>query len=304
VITWTIGAGGLLGSAVEARSSDPFVSSPVSWADTDSAIAALLADLQRFREQAGTEPWAIVWAAGAATVSSTEAQTQPELDILSAMVEALGSTPQPGPGAFFLTSSAGGVYAGSTHPPFTATTTARALSAYGELKLEQERVATDALAGTCALLVGRIGNLYGPGQNLAKLQGLISRLALAAANRQPLNIFVPLDTLRDYVYVDDAAAAITLWIEGAVRSGSTSAETRIIASGESVTVGQLITTMRQVTKRRIPIALGSHASSRNQVLDLRLQPTVPLNEQGITITPLPVGTKRVSEDVLAQLRES
>ena len=54
-------------------------------------------------------------------------------------------------------------------------------------------------------MIGRFSNLYGPGQNLGKLQGLISRLALSAVTRQPINIFVPLDTIRDYVYVDDAA---------------------------------------------------------------------------------------------------
>ena len=55
-----------------------------------------------------------------------------------------------------------------------------------------------AATGT-AVLVGRIANLYGPGQNLAKPQGLVSQLCLANLTGQPLSIYVSLDTLRDYL---------------------------------------------------------------------------------------------------------
>ena len=58
------------------------------------------------------------------------------------------------------------------------------------------------------LLVGRISNLYGPGQNLAKPQGLVSQLCRAQLTRQPLSVYVSLDTMRDYLYVDDAAAMV------------------------------------------------------------------------------------------------
>lgn len=302
MITWTIGSGGLLGAAVNARSPKAFPGSPVPWSDPDEAVAVLTADLERFREAGQGEDWAIVWAAGAATVSSTSDETAGELAVLQGLLRAIVDRPLDAPGVFFLTSSAGGVYAGSSGAPFDVDSAAVPLSAYGELKLHQEATALLMLEGVCAVLVGRVSNLYGPGQNLAKLQGLISRLALAAATRQPLNIFVSLDTLRDYIYVDDAALAITRWIQAAVESRQTEPELRIIASGEAVTVGQLISTMRLVTKRKIPLALGTHSSAQNQVLDLRLSPTCPLSDQGIALTPLPVGAKQVFLDIVDRVQ--
>ncbi len=175
------------------------------------------------------------------------------------------------------------------------------LSAYGELKLRQEQLAIDYLTGLVPVTIGRISNLYGPGQNLAKLQGLISRLALSAVTRQPINIFVPLDTIRDYVFADDAAMAV---IHAATRARLHQSEQpaiEVIASGQAATVGQLIRTMDQVARRKVPVALGMHPSAAAQAADLRMQPT----HKPETITPLPAGIKAVYLDILARVqRES
>jgi nucleoside-diphosphate-sugar epimerase len=126
------------------------------------------------------------------------------------------------------------------------------LSAYGELKLHQEATARLMLEGVCAVLVGRVSNLYGPGQNLAKLQGLISRLALAAATRQPLNIFVSLDTLRDYIYVDDVVEANLLASRASTPSGSTCN----IASGSRRTLLELLQAISAVAGGQVEPIFG------------------------------------------------
>lgn len=195
-----------------------------------------------------------------------------------------------------MTSSAGGVYAGSAQPPFDVDTPAVPLSPYGELKVAQEALALELLSSTCPVVIGRISNLYGPGQNLAKLQGLISRLALSAVTQQPINIFVPLDTIRDYIYVDDAARAILDAI--ALAAAEDRHRRLVIASGQPTTVGQVIRTMNLVAKRRVPVALGSHPSAYAQSLDLRLNPTVPLE----ATTPLPAGMKAVFLDILTRVQ--
>jgi len=215
-----------------------------------------------------------------------------ELAIFSAFVGAVAARPPAGPGRFLLASSAGGVYAGATNPPFSAATAPEPLGVYGRLKLAQENAASQALSDTCPVVVARIANLYGPGQNLAKLQGLVSRLAWCAATQEPANIFVPLDTIRDYVYVDDAARTCLRVLERVTHQ----TEIAVIASGRPVTVGQLIRTVQQVTKRHIPVALGSHSSARDQVLDLRLEPSMEIEQQ----TPLPVGVKSTFLDILCR----
>lgn len=70
----------------------------------------------------------------------------------------------------------------------------------------------------------------------------------------------------------------------------------------AVTVGQLITTMRLVTKRSIPLALGTHASSANQVLDLRFEPTVSAADDGIPRMSLAAGAKLVYLDIIERLQ--
>lgn len=255
-------------------------------------------DARRFRSEAGADPWVVVWAAGAATTSTSAEHAARELDSLRALLDALTEHLPDGPGSFFLTSSAGGVYAGSTDPPFDARTPTAALSPYGELKLAQEALATERLAAVCPLVIGRLSNLYGPGQNLAKLQGLVSRLALSAVTQQPINIFVPLDTIRDYIYVDDAAGAVIAAARDAA-GADPAAYRRVVASGQPATVGQLIRTMNQVAKRRIPVGYGTHPSSASQSPDLRLVPTVPLAH----ITPLPAGMKAVYLDILERMQQ-
>ena len=152
----------------------------------------------------------------------------------------------------------------------------------------------------CPLIIGRFSNVYGPGQNLDKPQGLVSRLALATATRQPINIFVSLDTIRDYLYVDDAAQQVAALISQVILHSLARPETtvRVLASGEPVALGHLIQTMQLVTKRRVPVALGSHPSSASQVLDLRLMPSLVPNEG----TSLPIGTKRVYDDIHRRLQ--
>ena len=296
MITWVVGAGGLLGSAVRERCGAAFDAQQVPWHDPDAAIAVLTAEAEHFAATVGVGPWRIIWAAGAATVSSSAEQTSIELRVFEAFVDAVAQHHPHGDGHVFLTSSAGGVYAGSSHPPFSTATVAVPLSPYGELKLAQERLAAERLAGVCPVVIGRISNLYGPGQNLAKLQGLISRLALAAVTQQPINIFVSLDTIRDYIYVGDAADAIL----EATTDINADDRTLVIASGQPTTIGTLIRTMNEVAKRRVPVALGQHESAARQVLDLRLEPS-----PGITAsTSLPAGVKAVYLDILERMQQA
>ena len=296
MITWVIGSGGLLGSALVQHLDSTFPASPVPWADPELAALHLDREAERFASYLDGSPWSIIWAAGAATTSSSAEEARSELESLRGLLSGIREHLPSNRGRFFLTSSAGGVYAGSVNPPFDRDTAVRPLSAYGELKVAQETLTSDMLADFATLTIGRVSNLYGPGQDLRKLQGLISRLALASITRQPINIFVPLDTIRDYIYVDDAARLIVDLTKTSPMPDSVSVE--VVASGMPTTIGQLIQTMTLLSKKRVPVALGSHPSSRAQALDLRLEPSAQLAAP----TPLPVGMKAVHLDILARLQ--
>lgn len=294
--TWVIGGGGLFGSALVRHRSGIFTGQPIPWDDPYAALETLRMSLADFSAIAG-EPWCIAWTAGRATTSSSAAETERELTLFRDFVEHLSRNPPHGPGVFLLASSAGGLYAGSKRPPFDRTSPVDPISHYGRLKQSQEQAAIRLLSPMMSVVIARLSNLYGPGQDLGKLQGLISRLALAAITKESLSIYVPLDTLRDYIEVDDAAARAAHWIERAAERQA-GAQIRVIASGESVSVGRIIALMQSIARVRIPIAYGLMNDPFGQAQDLRLVPDTDHVIDNLPLTPMPVGMKEVHLDLL------
>ncbi|MCJ7436638.1 MAG: NAD-dependent epimerase/dehydratase family protein [Acidimicrobiia bacterium] len=177
------------------------------------------------------------------------------------------------------------------------------MSAYGEAKLEQEELATRILGNTVPVIVGRLSNLYGPGQNLVKAQGLVSLLCLAAATRRALNLFVPLDTLRDYLYVDDAAVMIVSLLMATLRSQPQTLVIRNLASERPVPVAGIVRVVQQVARRPVRVGLATSPTSGDQPRDLRVVSCAPRDLARAPITPLPVGVKRIYEHTLEILRD-
>lgn len=295
--TLILGRGGLLGSALDRHLADVFPSAPVPWSDAPAARRVMADNLNRFLQSCTSKPWRIMWVAGRAVTASPRDEARSELDLLEHFCEVVARARPSGPGAIFFASSAGGLYAGSPGAPHDEATEPIPLSAYGELKLAQEQVLASAHLGV-PVLIGRIANLYGPGQDLAKPQGLITRLAIAATSRQPINLFVSLDTLRDYVYVDDAAVTILDWLkvlgQEPERHGTS---IRIIASGNPVSLAFVMRLTQTIARTRIPIALGLDASARSQGRDLRLIPSTHPQVRSANTTSLPAGISRVLADV-------
>ncbi|BBY00481.1 NAD-dependent epimerase/dehydratase family protein [Mycobacterium seoulense] len=300
MLTWIVGRGGLLGGAVSRAMGPKFVEFPVPWENHVTAVGVLDSDLDRFIRAAGNDDWSLVWAAGAGVVGSTPDQLTAETRLLSHLASRMRDARPAGRGALFFSSSAGGIYAGSIHPPFSESTPPRPLSPYGQMKLAQEEILRTTLEGCVPIVIGRFSNLAGPGQNLSKQQGLVSQLCRAAVTRQSLNIFVPMETLRDYLYVDDAAAMVRALVENAVHKQPSAPVLRNISSQRPVSVCTVVRTVQQVAHRTVRIALGSSPSSKYQVRDLRLSTHFPHEVQGLAITPFPVTVKRVYDDVLRQ----
>lgn len=299
-LVWTVGAGGLLGTALlrtfqNQSNIELFSTHPIKWNIPELVQSAFLSAAQNFASLAGERPWVVIWAAGHASTSTPREEAFKELDSLQLLLSAIKQHTPRGNGTFFLTSSAGGVYAGSDNPPFTFESEPRPLSPYGELKLRQEELVTKELSSLVRVIIGRVSNLYGPGQDLSKLQGLISQLVLSSLTKDPLKMFVSLDTLRDYIYTDDAAAIIASLVTRTVDSHGT--QTHIIASGQPVSLGYLIHLAEDIARTKIPIAVGAHASSAAQARDLRLIPSYEGYQSQIQTT-LPAGIKNVYLDIL------
>ena len=318
-VAWVIGARGLLGSAVTAEIASRahwqlLPADPLPWSEPELLEGAATDTMTRLLEAVdelgadATLTWAIVWVGGAAVTSTPERLLDEELaqleTVLAAIESRLGRSDAGG--AVFYASSAGGVYGGSSNPPFTEATEPSPISPYGHFKLRAE----DAIARFgertgVSTLVGRIANLYGPGQKLEKMQGLISQLARAQYSPAPASIFVSLDTTRDYLYVTDAATLVCdaldeLRVE-ATASGAGSHVMKILASGSAATIGELLGHFHALVKGHPHIMLGQSAAASLQAIDLRLRSTVWPHLDRRDLTPLPVGIHATMRSVLAEL---
>ena len=307
-VSWVVGRGGMLGSRVEralVRSGREVAVPPASitWTDERESRAGLGAGVDSLVEQAGTGAWSVFWCAGAGVTASSQGSLDQELDMFEALLDNLAHRGG-GLGSLCLVSSAGGVYAGSRSPPFDEGSPPRPVSPYGETKRAMETTATRWAARTGnQLLVARVANLYGPGQDISKPQGLITQLVRAHLLRRPLHVYVPLDTTRDYIYVDDAANKIVASMDR-LRELSGPPVTKVIASQQALTVGAVLGELGRILHRRLPIVLGASPMARHQSTDLRLKSVVWTDMDRQALTPFPAGVHATLLDVSARLREA
>jgi UDP-glucose 4-epimerase len=316
-LTWVIGRGGLLGQSVETAIGDavaPGTSGanlwhpiePISWTAPTAGARDLRAHAGQFLRVAGTRPWSVAWCAGAGVMGTSAKALDLELVALREMLAALAAAPRGREGSFFFASSAGGVYAGVGTPPYDESSPVRPLAPYGKAKLDAEALVTDWSHETgMPTLIGRISNLYGPGQNLAKAQGLISQIARSHLTGQPLSIYVSLDTLRDYFFAPDCADLIVAGMARLVQeqsANSPSVVTKILASQRAITIGAVLGEMRRIFKRSPRIVLGASSVSAVQARDLSLRSRVWPDLDRRSLTPFPVGVATTVADLLRRLQ--
>ncbi|GGF14033.1 NAD-dependent epimerase/dehydratase family protein [Subtercola lobariae] len=318
VATWVVGSGGLLGKAlmrqIAARDHWQLLPpEPLDWLDQRSVFETSTSQLRLLFGQLGPDDeWCVLWVAGSGVIGTSRDHLNLEReqfrDVLGLIEKSARDAGVTSRGTVFLASSAGGVYGGSANPPYTENTAAVPLSPYGETKLAMEaELDRFASSSGVSVLKGRIANLYGPGQKLSKMQGLISTLAKAQFSPTPASIFVPLDTVRDYLFVDDCAQlicdAIDMLRQTAALVGPINV-TKILASGEGVTIGALVGYFQALTRRRPHVMLGSSPTISMQALDLRLKSVVWPELDERSLTSLPAGIHATMLDILAHIQGS
>jgi UDP-glucose 4-epimerase len=310
VISWVIGRGGLLGHSVELaltkRGATWHPNRAFTWHDSHTAEAELTMACRDFAREVGDSPWQIAWCAGAGVSSSAPSDLEQETvvfgHLLKQVTEAFGGR-RGNRGAMFLASSAGGVYAGAHDPPFREDSSVAPLSAYGWNKLAQESLARSWSQETAnPLFIGRLSNLYGPRQKLRKNQGLITQVCLQVLVRQPLILYVPLDTIRDYLFAEDAGRLIADGFARLRREASelttTPAVTKVLASQQPATIATVLAQFRWILKRPVSVIMAVSPNARHQVRDLRLISTVWPELDQRPLTPLSAGIRSVLTGVL------
>lgn len=321
LLTWTLGAGGLLGSRVRAALASGFADAAESrcqgcrfpWTEPARLGEVMMSAAERFvaevRDREARQ-WAIAWCAGAGTVGTSSSELAAETAafrmFLGGLGRALGRAPRPVAGLFFLASSAGGVYAGNPQRPLNEHSAPAPLSPYGEAKLAQETLLAEwagARAGV-STLVGRIANLYGPGQNLLKQQGLVSLLARAMIQHQPAHIYVPMDTLRDYVFADDCGRLVARCLarlENEAGASGPNHVIKILATEKTTSIGELIGIVKRLGRNHLRLVHApSPKRSAGQPGDLRFRSVAWADLHLRDATPLAVGIHRLYRELLAR----
>ena len=256
-IAWVLGSGGLLGAALcralRNNGTELFTSPEHLCWDNGPKLASQLAfTVQAFASQVRAgDRWEIYWAAGVGTMSSSEDALAPETRALSLLLQLIESEPRlmAASGAIVFSSSAGAIYAGSRDGVVTENTSPAPTTAYACEKLRQEDLIRSFTVtnNRMTVLIARISTLYGPGQAAGKRQGLLAHIARSLLRNQPIQIYVPYDTIRDYIAADDAAAAML----AALRATSADPRllTKIIASETPTTIAEIISIFMRIARR-------------------------------------------------------
>ena len=266
---WVIGSHGLLGAALvrNLRAGGSQLFEPegrFNWNDPKTLANQFGAAVAAFGECLSDSPsWEIYWAAGAGTFQSDATAMANENRMVLGLLEGLNAKPslRRAQGAVALASSAGGIYAGCRDPIITEASAVAPNTAYAQAKLVQEQH-LDAFARSHGRVVGlaaRLSTLYGPGQASAKPQGLLTNMARNIVRGRAVQIFVPLDTVRDYITSDDAARDIVSALRGLPADPESTV--RIVAGETPVTISEIVATFRRVSPRPPLVITGSHVLS-------------------------------------------
>lgn len=197
------------------------------------------------------------------------------------------------PGVRLTFLSSGGAVYGEATPPVAETEQARPISSYGIIKVTCEQyihMYADAHGVPAQIL--RIANAYGPGQPVSRGQGVVARLMRTAATGELMPLYGGVDSVRDYIYIDDVVGAIADLI-------CMDSDERVLNVGTGVghALHEVLALACEVTGREIPTRdLGARSFDVSaNVLDItrlsKIIPFAPLD--------LRTGLTRVWEDANA-----
>ncbi|MQA01398.1 MAG: NAD-dependent epimerase/dehydratase family protein [Streptosporangiales bacterium] len=130
--------------------------------------------------------------------------------------------------------------------PITEDSPLRPMSPYGATKAAAEMLLA-GYAGAYQMTTSalRFSNVYGPG--MQEKDSFVPRLMRAALTGTGVEVYGDGEQCRDLVHVDDAVQGVRLALAGQLPGPA------IIASGQSVTVNELVAAAREVTGAPIPV---------------------------------------------------
>ena len=300
-IAWVVGSGGLLGKALcrALQRDGTAVYTPevrFDWSNPVALDRTMSAAIQAFAAGLGDgEQWELYWAAGVGTMSASESEMQPETRALAELLRLAGANSRlmSTSGAISLASSAGAIYAGAHDAVITEYTEPRPTTAYALGKLQQEKLLESFVRSTHTVcgMAARISTLYGCGQASGKKQGLLTHIARKIIRNQLIQIYVPFDTIRDYINADDAATAMV----GAVRAQADTDRflIKIVASEHPTTIAEIVSTFRRLVRRAPRIVTSANRMTNLYSRRVQFRSVVLPLTRALPCTSLAIGISQL-----------
>jgi UDP-glucose 4-epimerase len=171
---------------------------------------------------------------------------QRELSPLLTVLGACGRTLKP---SFTFLSSGGTVYGLASRLPIAEDHPTDPLSSYGVTKLACEKfVLMAARLQGLRVRILRCSNVYGEGQSVDRPQGLVAVAFDHLVRGEPVTVFGDGSSVRDYIYVDDVAAAVLALFEAPVDTGPIN-----LGTGNGTSIRELLQAIELAADRRMQI---------------------------------------------------
>jgi len=300
-VAWVLGSTGLLGSALcrVLRSHDTPLFSPtqrLQWeheAELGTQLATAVQEFShRVREE---ESWEIYWAAGVGTFSSAPSDLVLETQTLALLLRSIEMRSELATrsGAVAFASSAGAIYAGSRDEVINEYTEPAPTTAYAHEKLKQEELVKSFALNKLQMraLLARISTIYGPGQATGKQQGLLAHIARCTVRNEPIQIYVPYDTIRDYIAVDDAAAVMVESLRST--NAQDGVRTKIVASERPTTIAEIVSVFKRVSRRAPKVVTSANKLSSLYSRRVQFRSSVMPESSPLSKTSLLIGIAQV-----------
>lgn len=167
---------------------------------------------------------------------------------------------------FIFFSSGGTIYGENSSQTISEKAPADPVNIYGLQKLNFEKILEiNRREGGCPYLILRISNPYGGIFEPGRKQGLIPVVLEKLLNDEPLESWVPDDTVRDYIHVEDMSESIIRLASKGIRD-----ETVNLGSGTGTSNQQIYRICETVTGKKLKIKRTDSQTSviSRNVLDI------------------------------------
>lgn len=299
------GKNGLIGKSIVdslKRSNQSVFSNPkIDWGNKELVAEQIRDSVAEFFDATNDENWVIFWFAGKGGFSVPQEQFDFDEGNFRCLLETVEEQLKH-PGLVVLSSSAGALYSSSSDLIFDETSSIDPNSSYGKMKMSQEAALSSFAARTgCPSLITRISTVYGPGGDFRNGYGLINHLCLADITRTPLEVFVPLETSRNYIYSADAGEMVVRFALS-YRNGENKMQIRNVVAPSSASIAEIVSTCSRIFKRKIVFSnrIDNRQISYNTRFDIV---SLHCDEiEPIYWTPISVGISQVRQSLNFQLQ--